>query len=219
LQASLWRPTVSGARGLKSLSAYYLTVCSALVFVPSQDVTALLADLRAGDPGAVDAILPHVYTELQDMAHRQLRGERDGHTLNTTALVHEAYLKLVRQDRADWQNRAHFLGVAALAMRRILINYAKKRRAEKRGGNAVLATLEEDRMGQVTRTDDLLALDEALDRLAERSERQAKVVEMAFFGGLTQPEIAEAIGVSEITVRRDWRVAKAWLTQALRDDA
>ena len=186
--------------------------------MPAADLTALLADLRAGDPEAVDAILPHVYGELQDIAHRQLRGERDGHTLNTTALVHEAYLRLVRQDRAAWQNRAHFLGVASLAMRRILINYAKKRSAEKRGGGAVLATFEEGAMGEVTRADDLLALDEALDRLAERSERQARVVEMAFFGGLTQPEIAEALGVSEITVRRDWRMAKAWLSHALRTD-
>ena len=149
------------------------------------------------------------------MAHRQLRRERGGHTLNTNALVHEAYLKLVRQDRANWQNRAHFFGVAALAMRRILINYAKSRKAEKRGGGAALATLEDDQMGSVARTDELLALDEALGRLAERSERHARVVEMAFFGGLTQPEIAEALGVSETTVRRDWRMARAWLTQEL----
>ncbi|HIG75890.1 MAG TPA: sigma-70 family RNA polymerase sigma factor [Bacteroidetes bacterium] len=185
--------------------------------MPSADVTALLADLRSGDSDAVDAILPHVYGELQDLARRQLRGERDGHTLNTTALVHEAYLKLVRQDRADWQSRAHFLGVAALAMRRILINYAKKRKAEKRGGGAVLATFEEGAVGRVARTDELLALDEALDRLAERSERQARVVELSFFGGLTQPEIAEALGVSEITVRRDWRMARAWLSHELRE--
>ena len=185
--------------------------------MPAADVTALLADLRAGDEAAVDAILPHVYAELQDMAHRQLRGEREGHTLNTTALVHEAYLKLVRQDQADWQNRAHFLSVAALAMRRILINYAKKRQAEKRGGGAVLATLEEGAVGHATRTDELLALDEALDRLAARSERQARVVELAFFGGLTQPEIGEALGIGEATVRRDWRMARAWLSHELRD--
>jgi len=182
------------------------------------DVTAMLADLRGGDEAAVDVILPHVYTELQNLARRQLRGERDGHTLDTGALVNEAYLKLVKQDRANWQNRAHFLGVAAIAMRRILINYAKKRRAEKRGGGAILATYEDSDVGRVTRTDELLALDEALHQLAERSERQARVVEMWFFGGLTHVEIAEALGISEPTVRRDWRVARAWLSHALRDD-
>ncbi len=186
--------------------------------MPAADVTALLADLQAGDDGAVDAILPHIYSELQDLAHRQLRGERNDHTLNTTALVHEAYLKLVRQDRADWQNRAHFLGVAALAMRRILINYAKKRQAEKRGGGAPVATYMDGQVGRVARTDELLALDEALDRLGERSERQVRVVEMWFFGGLTHAEIAEALGISEPTVRRDWRVARAWLSHELRDE-
>ncbi|GAB5536937.1 MAG: sigma-70 family RNA polymerase sigma factor [Rubricoccaceae bacterium] len=184
----------------------------------STDVTAMLADLQGGDEAVVDVILPHVYTELQNMARRQLRGERDGHTLDTGALINEAYLKLVKQDRATWQNRAHFLGVAAIAMRRILINYAKKRRAEKRGGGAVLATYEDGDVGRVTRTDELLALDEALHQLAERSERQARVVEMWFFGGLTHVEIAEALGISEPTVRRDWRVARAWLSHALRDD-
>ena len=184
----------------------------------STDVTAMLADLRAGDDAAIDAILPHVYTELQDMARRQLRSERDGHTLDTGALVNEAYLKLVNQDRADWQNRAHFLGVASIAMRRILINYARKRQAEKRGGGAVLATYEDGDVGHVARTDELLALDEALHQLAERSERQARVVEMWFFGGLKHTEIAEALGISEPTVRRDWRVARAWLSHALRDD-
>ena len=184
--------------------------------MPSADVTALLADLRAGDANAVDAVLPHVYGELQDLARRQLRGERDGHTLDTAALVHEAYLKLVDQSRVDWQSRAHFLGVASLAMRRILINYAKRRRAEKRGGGAVLATFEEGAVGRVARTDELLALDEAMDRLAERSERQARVVEMWFFGGLTHVEIAEVLGISEPTVRRDWRMARAWLSQTLR---
>ena len=183
----------------------------------SPDVTALLADLRGGDEAAVDAILPHVYGELQDLAHRQLRGERPDHTLNTTALVHEAYLKLVRQDGVDWQSRAHFLGVAAMAMRRILINYARTRRAEKRGGGAALATLHDGEVGRVARTDELLALDEALDRLGERSARAARVVEMWFFGGLTHAEIAEALGVSEPTVRRDWRAARAWLSHALSE--
>ncbi|WP_412061567.1 sigma-70 family RNA polymerase sigma factor [Rubrivirga sp. IMCC45206] len=181
----------------------------------NSDVTELLADLRDGDASAVDAILPRVYAELQDLAHRQLGRERDGHTLNTTALVHEAYLKLVRQDRVDWQSRAHFLGVASIAMRRILVNYARDRRAEKRGGDEIAATYEDGAVGRVARADELLALDEALDRLAARSERSAKVVEMWFFGGLTHVEIAEALGISEPTVRRDWRAAKAWLSHEL----
>ena len=186
--------------------------------MPSADVTALLEDLQSGGPGAVDAILPHVYGQLEDMARRQLRGERDGHTLDTAALVHEAYLRLIDQTRVDWQSRSHFLGVASLAMRRILVNYARGRRAQKRGGDAVAATLHDGEHGRVTRTDDLLALDESLDRLAARSERAARVVEMWFFGGLSHAEIATALGVSEPTVRRDWRSAKAWLSQDLRDD-
>ena len=186
--------------------------------MPVPDVTQLLSDLRAGDADAVDAILPHVYGELQDLARRQLRGERDGHTLDTAALVHEAYLNLVRQDRVDWQSRAHFLGVASLAMRRVLVNYARKRRAEKRGGGEVAATYHDGEIGKEAKTEELLALDEALDGLAARSERQARVVEMWFFGGLTHAEIAEALGVSEPTVRRDWRVARAWLSHVLSDD-
>lgn len=183
------------------------------------DVTALLDDLQAGDPAAVDAILPLVYDELQDLARRQLRGERSGHTLDTAALVHEAYLKLVRQDRVDWQGRAHFLGVAALAMRRVLVNYAKRRRAEKRGGGDVAVTYQDGEVGREAGTEDLIALDQALGGLEARSPRQAKVVEMWFFGGLTHAEIAEALGVSEPTVRRDWRVARAFLSRALRDEA
>ena len=186
--------------------------------MPSTDVTALLVDFQAGDRGAVDALLPHLYPQLEEMARRQLRGERDGHTLDTAALVHEAYLKLVDQTRADWQSRSHFLGVASIAMRRILVNYARKRRAAKRGGNEVAVTLHDGEVGQVARADDLLALDEALDRLAQLDARSARVVEMWFFGGLEQTEIAQALGVSEKTVRRDWQSAKAWLSHALRSD-
>ena len=182
------------------------------------DVTALLADLQAGGRDAADVILPHVYGHLEEIARRQLRRERDGHTLDTAALVHEAYLKLVDQTRADWKSRAHFLGVASLAMRRILVNYARDRRAQKRGGDAVAVTLHDGEVGRVARTDELLALDEALDRLARHDKRSARVVEMWFFGGLSQAEIAEALGVSEKTVRRDWQAAKAWLSHALRTE-
>lgn len=185
--------------------------------MPDPAVTELLLDLESGDPRAVDAILPHVYGELQEIARRQLRGERDGHTLDTAALAHEAYLKLVKQERVNWQSRSHFLGIASIAMRRILVNYAKKRRAEKRGGGELAVTYQDGDVGKVTRADELLALDEALGELAKRSERQARVVEMSFFGGLTQVEIAQALGVSEPTIRRDWRVARAWLSHALRE--
>ena len=184
---------------------------------PSRDLTALLVDFDGGS-SAVDALLPHVYDELQVLAHRQLRGERPDHTLNTTALVHEAYIKLVRQDAVDWKNRAHFFGIAALAMRRILVNYAHKRKAEKRGGGAAVATLVDGEVAHEARAEELVALDEALDRLAERSERQAKVVELWFFGGLTQEEIAEVLGTSVPTVRRDWQFARAWLSRELTDD-
>lgn len=183
------------------------------------DITALLDALEGGNRTVVDELFPYVYAELQRIAQRQLRGERDGHTLNATALVHEAYLKLVRQQEVDWKNRAHFYGVAALAMRRILVNYAHRRRAEKRGGGAPVATFVEGEIGRTTRADELIALDEALERLAERSARQAKVVELWFFAGLTQEEVAEALGVSVPTVRRDWQFARAWLSRELHDGA
>ncbi|MEL7364186.1 MAG: ECF-type sigma factor, partial [Bacteroidota bacterium] len=166
----------------------------------------------------VDVILPLVYDELQGLARRQLRRERSDHTLDTSALVHEAYLKLVRQDHVDWQNRAHFFGIASLAMRRILVNYAEARRAQKRGGDAVAVTYHDGEVGRTARIEELLDLDEALTRLAAHSERAARVVEMWFFGGLQHTEIAEALGISEPTVRRDWRMARAWLSTVLRDD-
>ena len=185
----------------------------------SADITALLAEAEGGSRAAADRILPLVYPELRAIAHRHLRGERADHTLDTGALVHEAYLKLVDQSGVAWRSRAHFLGVAAVAMRRILITYAHARNAQKRGGGAEVLTLVEGQVAREARTDQLIALDEALDRLAQASERQARVVELSFFGGLTQPEIAEVLGVSESTVRRDWRLARAWLTLALRGDA
>lgn len=179
-----------------------------------RDITALLADLTGGKKTVVGALMPLVYDELRVLARRQLRGERAGHTLNTTALVHEAYMKMIGQDVA-WQNRAHFFSIAAMAMRRILINYAHKHNAQKRGGGEVIATFEEGQVARETRADELLALDEALTRLAAINERQSKVVECRFFGGLTQEEIAEVLEVSVPTVRRDWRLARAWLSREL----
>lgn len=182
---------------------------------PPGDVTDLLAELTGGNAQVVNALLPLIYDELHRLAGNQLQGERRDHTLNATALVHETYLKLVDQSRVTWQNRAHFLGVAAQAMRRILINYAEKRRAQKRGGDVVATTFDDDLAPRDARADELVDLDEALKRLKEISPRQATVVEFRFFGGLTHEEIAEVLAVSVPTVRRDWRLARAWLTSEL----
>lgn len=181
------------------------------------EITQLLLDLSSGNRAAVDALMPLVYEELQVLARRQLRGERSAHTLNTTALVHEAYLKLIDQQRVSWQNRAHFFAIAAQAMRRILINYAKSRSAEKRGGGQPLATFNEEFVVQEARAEELVALDEALSELANLNARQSQVVEFQFFGGLRHEEIAEVLGVSVPTVRRDWRLARAWLSRELNN--
>ena len=179
-------------------------------------VTALLAELCQHNEDAVGTLLPMVYDELRLLAQRQLRGQPANHTLNTTALVHEAYLKLVNQKESNWQDKAHFFSVAAIAMRQILINYAHRRKAQKRGGGQALATFEESLMGgESTKAEELIALDEALDRLKAFNERQSQVVTYRFFGGLTHEEIAEVLEVSVPTVRRDWRIAKAWLVREL----
>lgn len=178
-------------------------------------ITRLLLDLSGGNRTVVDKLMPLVYEELRRIAHRQLRGERQGHTLNTTALVHEAYLKLIDQNQVTWQNQAHFFAIAAQAMRRILINYAHKRRAEKRGGGEPLATFDEQSMVREARAEELVKLDEALTELAKLNERHSKVVEYRFFGGLTQEEIAVVLNVSVPTVRRDWRLARAWLSREM----
>jgi RNA polymerase sigma factor (TIGR02999 family) len=184
---------------------------------PKPNVTELLAELTGGNQAIVNALLPLIYDELHRMAQNQLQRERKDHTLNATALVHEAYLKLVDQSRVSWQNRAHFLGVAAQAMRRILINYAQQRRAQKRGGDLVATTFDEDLFPDEGRADRLIDLDEALERLKALNERQATVVECRFFGGLTHEEAAEVLGVSVPTVRRDWRLARAWLVRELEN--
>jgi RNA polymerase sigma factor (TIGR02999 family) len=183
---------------------------------PDQDITRLLAELSGGNSEVVNALLPLIYSELHGMAENQLRRERRDHTLNATALVHEAYLKLVDQSRVTWQNRAHFLGVASQAMRRILINYAQQRKAQKRGGDMIATTFDDDLLPRETRAEQLIDLDEALNRLKELDARQAQVVEYRFFGGLTHEEIAEVLGISVPTVQRDWRVARAWLSKELK---
>jgi len=182
-----------------------------------RDIAGLLAAWRAGDAQAFDRLFPLVYDELRRIAHRQLGSERPDHTLDTTALVHEAYLKLVDQTRAQLTDRAHFFAVAARAMRRILVDYARRHRAAKRGGPQAPVSLDESMLLADQRADTLVALDEALTRLAEVEERLSRVVECRFFGGLTEEETAEALTVTARTVRRDWVKAKGWLYQALRE--
>jgi RNA polymerase sigma factor (TIGR02999 family) len=177
------------------------------------DVTRLLLDLSNGRREATDELLPLVYAQLRDLAARLLRNERPDHTLQPTALVHEAYLRLVDQRVGTWENRAHFLGVAAQAMRRILIDHARRRRAGKRAGARV--TLEDDASPGTGPSVDLLEIDAALQRLAELDPRQARVVELRFFGGLNVEETAAVLGVGSATVKRDWAIARAWLHRAL----
>ncbi|MEO7454681.1 MAG: ECF-type sigma factor [Gemmatimonadaceae bacterium] len=181
-------------------------------------ITGLLADLRAGKREAFDQMLPLVYNELRRTARRELAA-RPSDTLSTTALVHELYLKFARAQQADWQNRAHFLGVASVAMRHILVDRARRRRAAKRGGPQTAVTLDEALVGTDPHAESLLELHEALDRLALLDPRLARVVECRFFGGMSEIETAEALSVTERTVRRDWVKARGLLYQALGPDA
>ncbi len=181
------------------------------------DITGLLLAWRGGDGSAFDRLFPLVYDELRRIAHRQLGRERPDHTLGTTALVHEAYLRLVDQTRAQLTDRAHFFAVAARAMRRILVDYARRHRAAKRGGAAAAVSLDDNTVVADQRSDVLLALDEALTRLAEIDGRLSRVVECRFFGGLTEDETADALGITARTVRRDWVKAKRWLSRELSE--
>jgi RNA polymerase sigma factor (TIGR02999 family) len=179
------------------------------------DVHDLAADDAA--PRSLDDLVPDVYEDLRRIAHRQLRGERPDHTLGTTALVHEAYLKLAKLDRLAWQSRAHFCAEAARAMRRILVDHAERRRAQKRGGGAPHASYEDVLALTSEDADGLLALHEALERLQRERPRHARVVECRFFGGMSLPEVAEALDLSLATVKRDWQLARAWLNRELGD--
>jgi len=182
---------------------------------PSSEVTELLVRWRGGDREALDALLPLVYDELRRIARHYLQGERSGHTLQSTALVNEAYVRMVAQDFPEWQSRAHFFAVAAQLMRQILVDYARSHRASKRGGNVYKVTLDEAE-GQPVKTDvDILALDEALKELAEMDPQQSRVVELKFFAGLSIEHTAEVLGVSPSTVKRDWVTARAWLYREL----
>lgn len=178
-------------------------------------ITQLLEAHAGGDREALNRLFPLVYDEMRRIAHGRLRSERSDHTLNTTALVHEAYLKLVGLERMNWQNRAHFFAIASQAMRNVLVSYAVRRKADKRGGGQQRVTLDEERLVAEHRLDDLLHLNQALEQLEALDERQARVVECRFFGGLSIDETAHALGISPATVSRDWTMARAWLTRIL----
>ena len=182
---------------------------------PSSQVTELLVRWRGGDRGALDSLLPLVYDELRRIARHYLQGERPGHTLQSTALVNEAYVRMVAQDFPQWQNRAHFFAVAAQLMRQILVDHARAHRASKRGGNVYKVSLDEAE-GQPQATDlDIIALDDALRNLADMDPQQSKVVELKFFAGLSIEDTAEVLGISPSTVKRDWITARAWLYREL----
>lgn len=178
---------------------------------PPKDVTQLLVDWGKGDKQALDGLMPLVYDELHRIASRYLRRERQGHTLQTTALINEAYMRLVDQNRVSWQSRAHFFGVAAQMMRRILVDHARSHLYAKRGGGAQKLTLDEAIATPQERDLDLVALDDALTTLAEIDPQQGRIIELRYFGGLTIGETAEVLSISPATVKRDWNMAKAWL--------
>lgn len=183
---------------------------------PQGEITELLEACSSGERDAFDRLMPLVYDDLRAIAHRRLGLERSDHTLNTTAIVHEAYLKLVDQATATWRDRAHFFAVSARVIRNLLIDYARERKAIKRGGEAFRLPLDERLAGEPPRTVELLALDEALTALGRHDERLERVVECRFFGGMSMKETAETLGVSLSTAERDWRRARAYLYEALR---
>ena len=181
------------------------------------DITALLVDWNNGDKSAIERLLPLVERELHRLAHSYMRRENPDHTLQTTALINETYLRLIDQRKVQWQNRAHFFGIAAQIMRRILLNYARDQNRKKRGGRAIHVSLSEAMVMPAEKDRELIALNDALTRLEAIDERKSKVVELRYFGGLTVPEVAEVLKVSEITVMRDWAFAKAWLLREMQN--
>ena len=181
------------------------------------DITALLIAWGRGEEAALQQLIPLVHRELHQIAQRCLKGERPGHSLQATALVNEAYLRLVDVRRMSWKDRTHFFAMSARLMRRVLVDFARSRQYQKRGGGAMKVALDEAHGVAIERGQDLVALDEALTSLSAIDERKARVIEMRFFGGLTVEETAEVLEVSRDTVLRDWRLARAWLMQALSD--
>ena len=184
---------------------------------PAHEVTQLLRDLSGGDESALARLVPLIYEELRAIAAREMRNERADHTLQPTALVHEVFLRFLGASDLSWQSRAHFMHIAAQAMRRILVDHARARRAEKRGGDLVRVTLDEQLRAPDGHTADAVDIDDALRRLATLDERKARVVELRVFAGLSVEDTARVLGVSEPTVKREWRFARAWLQRALTD--
>ena len=181
----------------------------------SSKITQLLQAHADGDEDVYESLIPLVYEKLKRIAHKRMLGEQGGHTLNTTDVVHEAYLKLIKFDRINWQNRSHFYAIASQVMRNILVDYAKKKKAEKRGGDLNRVTLRDADASANVDLDQLLSIHQALERLSEFDERRAKVVECRFFGGLNMKEIGETLGISTRTVHRDMDIASAWLNREL----
>lgn len=195
----------------------------AMTTFAADDLTGLLIEWRQGDEAALDKLTPLVYDEIRRIAHRYIVRERDGHTLQTTALVNEAYIRLAGGQNVAWQNRSHFFAVTAQVMRHILIDHARRRNYVKHGGEVRQVAFDEAVAGETSlmsqpRAAELLALDEALAELAKLDERKSRVVELRYFGGLSLDETAEVLEVSQMTVRRDWRAAKAWLFRRMRDE-
>ena len=196
-------------------SRYSMAVASTSAHRPSQHITALLVAWSQGEQSALDQLTPLVHSELRRLARSYLRRERNSHTLQTDALVNEAYVRLVDLSRVEWRDRTHFFALAARLMRRILVDYARSRRYQKRGGGMALLPLDEAYRVAIDRSADFVDLDDALGALAVVDARKAQVVELRFFGGLRVAEIAETLNVSEETVLRDWRIAKMWLLREL----
>lgn len=198
---------------------HLISVPLCLPFMPvSSDITGMLLGWSEGDPAALDRLVPILYAELKRLAHARLRGEVEGHTLSTTGLVHEAYLKLVEIDRVQWKDRNHFLAMASRLMRRVLIDQAHRRKAQKRGGGAQRLELDEVELRfDTAQAEVLLELDEALARMETEHPRQSQALELYYFGGLTQKEVAEVLEVSQPTVVEDLRFARAWLARVWRD--
>ena len=183
----------------------------------SHEVTQLLIQWSNGDKAALDKLMPLIYSELRQLARHYMSRERPGHTLQTTALVNEAYMRLVNRKGVHWQNRAHFFAVAARAMRRILVSYARSQRSQKRGGGALKIELDETALVSPEESQEIVDLHEALERLGALDSRKAQVVELKYFGGLNYDEMAEVLKISRVTVRRDWEFAKVWLYTELHN--
>lgn len=179
-------------------------------------ITQLLIEARNGDKSALDSLYPHVYEQLKRLARHHLAKEQKGHTLQKTALVHELYMKLIDQSEIDWQNRAHFYSIASRCMQQILVDYARKKQAEKRGGKKQDITLDEDRLNVEQHSEEILALNDLIEKLTQFDARKSKVVVMRFFGGMTIPEISEVLNVTTRTVDRDWAKAKIWLYNEMK---